>query len=204
MTQQSCSMLSLLQTRGRELFGDRFTIDPDDTEIIQKLTAYFLQDSRALAHFNLDPHKGILLSGPVGCGKTSLVTLIRSLIPPLERYGVKSCREVTFDFIRDGYEVVQRYSTHAYRSSDRQPLAFCFDDLGAESTLKYYGNECNVMGEILLSRYDHFIKAGMITHATTNLSASELESYYGSRVRSRMREMFNLVAFDRNARDKRR
>ena len=44
----------------------------------------------------------------------------------------------------------------------------------------------------------------MITHATTNLSASELESYYGNRVRSRMREMFNLIAFDSAAKDKRK
>jgi len=59
------------------------------------------------------------------------------------------------------------------------------------------------MGEILLSRYDHFITNKMITHATTNLSAPELEALYGNRVRSRMREMFNLVAFDQSARDKR-
>jgi len=59
------------------------------------------------------------------------------------------------------------------------------------------------MAEILLSRYDMFIQKGILTHITTNLSAPELESMYGSRVRSRMREMFNLVAFERNAKDKR-
>lgn len=69
--------------------------------------------------------------------------------------------------------------------------------------MKYYGNECNSMSEILLSRYDLFIQKGTLTHITTNLSASELESVYGSRVRSRMREIFNLVAFERGAKDKR-
>jgi DNA replication protein DnaC len=44
----------------------------------------------------------------------------------------------------------------------------------------------------------------MLTHATTNLSASELEEIYGNRLRSRIREMFNLVAFDKDAKDKRR
>jgi len=44
----------------------------------------------------------------------------------------------------------------------------------------------------------------MHTHATSNLSASELEEYYGNRVRSRMREMFNLIAFDSGAKDKRK
>ena len=62
---------------------------------------------------------------------------------------------------------------------------------------------CYVMAEILLSRYDLFVSKGMLTHATTNLSASELEERYGNRVRSRMREMFNLVAVDKNSGDKR-
>jgi len=198
------SLLITLLNRGKELYGENFAIYSDDMVIIQKLLAYFLQDNRALTHYKLNPKKGILLSGPIGCGKTSWVTLMRSLLPEPQRFGIQSCREVTFDFIREGYQVIQRYSTHAYSASDRQPRAFCFDDLGAESTLKYYGNECNVMGEILLSRYDHFIRAHMLTHATTNLSASELETYYGSRVRSRMREMFNLIAFDSRTKDKRK
>ena len=41
------------------------------------------------------------------------------------------------------------------------------------------------------------------THATTNLNAQEMEERYGNRVRSRMRELFNLIAFDKESRDKR-
>jgi DNA replication protein DnaC len=44
----------------------------------------------------------------------------------------------------------------------------------------------------------------MITHLTTNLSSGEIEQYYGNRVRSRMREMFNVVGFRGGVRDKRR
>jgi DNA replication protein DnaC len=44
----------------------------------------------------------------------------------------------------------------------------------------------------------------MLTHATTNLSAEELEKLYGNRVRSRMREMFNLIAFGADVADKRK
>jgi hypothetical protein len=43
----------------------------------------------------------------------------------------------------------------------------------------------------------------MITHITTNLQARELEAGYGNRVRSRMREQLNLVAFSKTSRDKR-
>lgn len=59
------------------------------------------------------------------------------------------------------------------------------------------------MTEILTSRYEHFIENNAITHITTNLSASEIEKAYGNRVRSRLRQMFNLIAFDSNTKDKR-
>lgn len=60
------------------------------------------------------------------------------------------------------------------------------------------------MGEIILSRYDLFLKRKLRTHATTNLNAQELENRYGNRVRSRMRELFNLIAFDKESSDKRK
>lgn len=198
--------MSIIQTRGKEIFGDHFCICPEDQELVQKLLTWFLQDDQQAKSFNINLHKGILLTGPIGCGKTSLMSLMRMLVPQPQRFVIKSCREITFDFIKDGYEVIQRYGSHAYTNTSIQPQphTHCFDDLGAESTFKYYGNQCNVMGEILLSRYDHFISNHMLTHATTNLSATELEEYYGNRVRSRMREMFNLIAFDGGAKDKRK
>lgn len=59
------------------------------------------------------------------------------------------------------------------------------------------------MAEILLSRYDLFTTRHMITHLTTNLNSTEIEQLYGLRVRSRLREMFNLIAFSPGTPDKR-
>jgi hypothetical protein len=59
------------------------------------------------------------------------------------------------------------------------------------------------MAEIILSRYDIFISKQVITHITSNLSASEIEAAYGNRVRSRLRNMLNLIAFDKDTKDKR-
>jgi hypothetical protein len=59
------------------------------------------------------------------------------------------------------------------------------------------------MAEILISRYDLFISRKMLTHLTTNLTGSEMEEYYGLRVRKHLSEMFNLIAFDSNSKDKR-
>jgi len=43
-----------------------------------------------------------------------------------------------------------------------------------------------------------------MTHAVRlMLSASEIENLYGNRLRSRMRNMFNVIAFSTNSKDKR-
>lgn len=192
--------LAFFERRGRELFGPEFRIHAHDHDAIYKLLIYFLNIPQEAARVGINLRKGLLITGPVGCGKTTWLSLMR-VVPAVERnYVVKSCRDVSFEFIQDGYSVIDRYSRLSYRENG--PKTYCFDDLGAERNIKYYGNECNVMGEILLSRYDHFIH-GMVTHVTTNLSATELEEAYGNRVRSRMRQMFNLVSFGKGSGDKR-
>lgn len=187
--------------KGVEVYGSHFKIIEEDYPIVYKLIAYFLKDEQVCFQFAISLQKGILMSGPVGCGKTSLMNLMRYLTPAEYKFTVKPCRDISFEFIKDGYEVIHRYSRGKLEQLD--PKIYCFDDLGLENNLKYYGNECNVMAEILLSRYDLYISRRIQTHITTNLSASEIEAQYGNRVRSRMRELFNLIAYDNNTKDKR-
>lgn len=193
--------LNWMERKGKELFGEGFRIFSQDHELIFKLLAYIFKDLRNCEKLNINPGKGILLTGPVGCGKTSLLNLLRFFLPQEKRYIVKPCRDVSFEFIQEGYCVINRYGRSSYIPD--KPKSYCFDDLGTENNLKYYGNDCNVMAEIILSRYDLFVYKKMITHITTNLTSGEIEDIYGTRVRSRMREMFNLMAFDKDSKDKR-
>jgi DNA replication protein DnaC len=190
-----------LEHKGVEIYDNHFKILETDHQIIYKLIAYFLRDEPTCFQYNLDLKKGILLSGPVGCGKTSLMNLMKYLTPTEHKFFIKPCRDISFEFIQEGYEVIHKYSKGKLYQSD--PKTICFDDLGTENNLKYFGNECNVMAEILLSRYDIFISKHIQTHITTNLSASEIETQYGNRVRSRMRAMFNLIAYEKTIVDKR-
>jgi energy-coupling factor transporter ATP-binding protein EcfA2 len=191
-----------LQSHGQSLFHPNFKIYPEDYEIIFRLLVYFFKDTANAAKYNISFRKGILLTGPVGCGKTSIMTLLKSAFPKQIRYVVKSCRDINFEFIQKGYSVIEKYSTSSYIEPD-VPRTYCFDDLGTENNLKYYGNDCNAMAEILLSRYDQFISKKMLTHLTTYLTSSEIDNIYGLRVRSRLREMFNLIAFSSDSKDKR-
>jgi DNA replication protein DnaC len=194
-------IIAWIEKKGIELYGKKFKILETDHEIIYKLIAYFLKDEQACYQFNIDLEKGILLTGPIGCGKTSLMTLMKHLAPIGNKFSVKPCRDISFEFIQDGYQIIHKYSIGQLYQSE--PRTYCFDDLGTENNLKYFGNECNVMAEILLSRYDLFISKKLLTHITTNLSATEIEKQYGNRVRSRLREMVNLIAFEKTAQDKR-
>ena len=195
--------LLFLEVKGKVLFGQHFRIYPEDRRLIYRLLVYMIGDEVNARKYGLDIRKGILLTGPVGCGKSCLMTLLQFFQPEQARYQVKSCRDISFEFIQNGYETIFRYSRGYVNDLKINPKNYCFDDLGTENNLKYYGNECNVMGEILLSRYDLFVSRMAQTYLTTNLTSSELEQCYGNRVRSRLREMFNLVAFDKNSKDKR-
>lgn len=200
------SSLQWMGERGKLLFGPHFEIDPSDVELIYKLLVYAIGDQENASRLQLNLRKGIMLTGPVGCGKTSLMKLIGFFFPRENQFLIKPTREVSLEFERDGFGVINLYSKGSYFKWGNTPIpkAWCFDDLGLEHTPKYFGNECNVMAEILLARYDLFVAKRMMTHITTNLSASELEAIYGNRIRSRMREMFNLIAFDSLATDKRK
>ncbi len=197
--------LQWLQQKGKEVYGENFIIHQEDTPQIYQLLCYFLQDEMAAQQITINLNKGILLSGPVGCGKTSLMQLMKFFIQKQEqKFIIKPCRDISFEFMEDGFDIIRKYSKPPSFGGVGGGCTFCFDDLGVENSLKYYGNECNVMAEILLSRYDLFISNNLITHLTTNLSASEIEEIYGNRVRSRLREMFNLIAFSRDSLDKRK
>ena len=190
-------ILVYLNVKGKLLFGEKFKIYEEDRDIILKLSSYFIKDKKSCQKSGIDVEKGLLLSGPVGCGKTSLMKLLRHLVPLQRPYEMIPCRNVVFSFNHLGYKTIEDYGNNKL---------FCFDDLGVEPPGRFYGKDCNVMGEVLLSRHELFLqsKHKIKTHATTNLNAEELEERYGNRVRSRMRELFNLVAFDETAGDKRK
>lgn len=194
--------INWLENRGKQMFGQNFHVTENDHEIIKKLLCYFLKDEVMLQRYNINPQKGILLTGPIGAGKSTLMSLMRFYEPANKRFIIKSCRDVSFEFIQNGYETIHKYSRSSFQY--HEPQTYCFDDLGTENNLKYFGNDCNVMAEVLLSRYDLFISRKLLTHLTTNLSASEIEEMYGNRVRSRLREMMNLISFEKSTKDKRK
>jgi len=181
-------------------------IDNYNEKIINNLCGYFSGEESK----EYDLKKGILLFGGVGCGKTSLMTWFKvNIINP---YLVISCRQVSYDYSEHGSESIKRYNGLIKSNSYERPnvqFGVCFDDLGTEDDKKHFGNQSNVMADILLNRYDK-LKIGdksylqAKTHITTNLSRKEIIEKYGSRVESRLDEMFNIFMFDKTNPDRRK
>src|SRR5690606_20958710 len=72
-------VFGFLESKGKKQYGDRFQLDTEDEAILLKLAAYFLRDEASCRQHGILLDKGIMLTGPIGCGKTSLMQLMRYL-----------------------------------------------------------------------------------------------------------------------------
>jgi DNA replication protein DnaC len=188
--------LAYLQTQGKRLYGGKFKIPNEDIKILHKLIIYMIHEEEQCQKAGIDLSKGVLLIGPVGCGKTSWMNIVQSLLLRKEQFQVKSARNIAHEFNKEGFSTIANYGHR------KKPI--CLDDIGVEQNIKFFGNECNTIAEILLHRYELMHTHQIVTHATTNLTANEIEQIYGTRVRSRLRSMFNLISFPADAKDKRK
>lgn len=195
--------LRMIEDKGKQLYGSRFCIHAVDKPCVERMIAYFAQDVQRARAEGISLAKGLMLSGPVGCGKSALMQIFADMSGGAFAPRILGVRQVAMEYSRIGLEVVRKYSELAFDRETHLPIVYCFDGLGTESDMQHYGQTCNVMAEILLSRGDLARPHTMLTHAVTNLDAVALEKRYGRQVRSRMREMFNLIAFSAESPDKR-
>lgn len=188
--------------RIREQMPD-FKVDSDNESIIKSLSFYFSGDKRC-EQYGISLDKGIMLLGPVGCGKTTIMRMFS--INSHNAYSVVSCKKVTEDFTRNGADSIDNYSSlvpvYAHHYFGQTGIGICFDDLGTEEIKKHFGNVTDTMGDIIFHRYDNKALKSK-THFTGNISGDDIEQMYGSRIRSRLREMVNVISFNSDSKDRR-
>lgn len=196
----------LMLYRAEKKFDKRFVIDEQNEMVFELLCRYFGNDpafiSNALAAGVENPslEKGIFLAGNFGSGKTWMMTLFRQ--NQRQCFAIKPAKEIASGF-RAADEPEEYLASlvpnvvNAYNDAMvfYQPyLGLCIDDIGTEDIKVNYGNKANVIGDLLEMKYNEKVY-GLCLHATTNLTADEIKQYYGGRVASRMREIFNFIEF---------
>ena len=189
-------MIEIITKKGLE-FDSNFILDDENTEYYLDLFAYFKGCNRGF-----DPKKGLLICGPVGTGKTLSIKVMQGLF---KNFAIVDTRYIVRDYFatKPPSLIIDIYGRHSYRKSPAgvidksKPVTYCFEDFGLENVnVKNFGNEQNILEEIILDRYDEFLSKGMRTLATTNLTPKMIEDVYGDRVRDRLRQMMNYVALE--------
>lgn len=179
----------------------KFEIDQYSEKVLNQVLFYFIGDER----FEGDLNKGLYLVGNPGCGKSSMMRILG--FNTRQPFAFKSCIDISKTYSNDGYDAIEKYKKHLPVAKDQyngfSEIGWCFDDLGFEEKGKHYGKETEIMTEIMEAIYNRREMLGSV-HITSNISGDEIETRYGNRIRSRMREMFNMITFDENSPDRRK
>ena len=160
------------------LFGLPFEcIDPDTNKLVEG-----------------NHYKGIYIAGNTGSGKSILLTIMAAIA---HHYGIiyefdgenipltwadTRSDELCNEFIMQGAEIV-----HKAQNAN----VLCLNDFGSEMPEQMFmGNRMNIIRQIVESRAD---KMGQFTLFSSNLPINDesIESKYGTRVASRLRQMCN-------------
>ncbi len=181
----------------------KFEINKYNQDIIINLALYFSGDEM-FEKKGFSFKKGIMLVGPVGCGKTTIMKAFQ--MNTTNPYALTTARKISDSYLskdQGGEHVIKRYS-NLLQSYPEQNFGFsqiglCIDDLGVETVKKNFGNEIDVVGDVILNRYE--LELFNTTHFTANIGGNEIEQAYGPRIKSRLRQMCNSIAFDHNAPD---
>jgi DNA replication protein DnaC len=200
----------------------KFIVTDYNKQVINLLLSYFSEHpyflkpenkTRSKAEdYNFD--KSILLIGPIGCGKTDIMTAIMKSIVILtehpevssnerkfwkaKQFSIDFCSEFDERFSIEGYEMMKKFK--AYKN-------FLLDDLGHDDGSSNYSNkDVIIAGRIMVNRYNLSKFVDCKTHYTTNLFLESkdslittIESKYGSREKDRFFETHNLIYFPNNS-----
>jgi hypothetical protein len=177
-----------------------FTLDSNNEFIYHEACRYFAADDSCAWDLN----KGLYIYGDTGVGKTIFLRIFHNLMkaPGIEEHSGKNGFELyTVNDIIDGYSEYghvfwKNKNLNVKSESYPKPIHIAIDDLGQNSrTASYFGNQIDVISELIQRRYYAYTDNYVLTHASSNIMPSEIKEVYGKFSASRMREMFNVIPF---------
>lgn len=177
-----------------------FSVDDNNREL---LNAVYQWAWRIPGIFDLQ--KGLLLHGPIGVGKSTILKGLQNYMAKAAKYCIRgnergdtfqliSAAEIALQFAEKGITGISRYT-------DRSCMAnLAIDEVGREPLdSKHFGTGINVIQTLLQLRYEQ--RYSFVTHMTTNLDPdTEFSAPYGAYVADRVKEMFNVIKIEGKSR----
>ena len=174
-------------------FEPNFIVDDRNRKTLAALYDYVWKKSDIL-----DPSKGLLLWGPIGTGKSTLLKGLQRYYAKINRYcygcnkselGFKltSAVEISLLYTKSGMDGISKLI-------DRENMGnLAIDEIGKEpQDSKHFGTSINVIQTLLQLRYE--VRQEYVTHGTTNLDPNtDFIDVYDSYIADRAKEMFNII-----------
>jgi len=160
-----------------------FILNNSNRKLISTLCFFVSRDERFQTELGYDFNKGLLIRGISGLGKTHLVRCIeKNELNPIK---ILSMLEVADAIKQDG----------EFQVNMGENKILYLDDVGTEeATVNHYGTKINFFKNFIEMIYLRNAGTGFSKMMiSTNNSFDEIENKYGFRVRSRMRDMFNVI-----------
>lgn len=177
------NIYGLMKWTSEKVYNKPFILHDNNRRLISALCFMVSDDKRFKDELGYDPKKGLLIRGVSGLGKTHLVRCIEK--NELNPINIISMIEVADQIKQDGeYQINQGNCKILY-----------LDDVGTEeATVNHYGTKINFFKNFIETVYLRNIDRGFgKLIISTNNSFAEIEEKYGFRVRSRFKDMFNII-----------
>lgn len=167
----------------------KFIIDDNTQRSILSLAKYITQP---------EPKFGVMFCGSCGNGKTTLLYALQSAVNFLNDRKHFEFIENTNRYYKVGFEIIDVRYILQVANDDVKFKDLCnrdmlgIDDMGKEpAEIMNYGTVMNPVIELLERRYQRQV----FTAITTNLTAKEIKSKYGTRISDRFKEMLEVIVF---------
>lgn len=174
-------MYQLMKWASKNTFDEDFVLNEHNEKLIKALCFFVSRDDRFKSELKFSTKKGLCIRGKSGIGKTHLVRCLES--NPLNSILTLSMLDITEEVKDTGqYEIQMGNNRLLY-----------LDDVGTEEpVVKHYGTNISWFKNFIETIY---LKQSQFANLiiSTNNSFAEIQEKYGFRVRSRFKDMFNVI-----------
>lgn len=175
------NMFSLMKWTSRNDYGKELLVTSDNKKMITTICYFLSNDGRFETELGYSFAKGLLIRGVSGLGKTFVVKCV-------EKNELNPIRILSMIEIAEQVKLEGEYYIWL-----KENKILYLDDVGTEeATVNHYGTKINFFKNFIESYYLRNKVFNKLIISTNN-NFSEIEEKYGFRVRSRIKDMFNII-----------
>lgn len=174
-------LFRLMKWTSKTLYGKDLIVNSDNKKLITAVCYFISEDPRFETEFGYSFKKGLLIRGIAGLGKTHIVRCVEG--NPLNPILTLSMLEIS--------DVVKHEGDYEINLAGKKVIYL--DDVGTEEpVVVHFGTRIAFFKNFIESYYLKTKQYNRLILSTNN-SFDEIESRYGFRVRSRLKEMVNII-----------